>query len=437
MANIRERNGSYQITVSLGRDMAGKQIRESLTYKPRATSPKAIEKEVAAAAVTFEREVREGRYLSGEKLTFERFVEEYWKPQWSVENLTLSCQEDYYDKIKRHAYPAFKTMKIARIMPLHIQNIIADMKSRGLAPRTIKRAIVPINSVFSYAYRLRLIQENPCERCELPKIKQDTAIHYFTVDQAKRFLKFLSEPYTTTHKAHERIDDTGKAYSVPEYTEKHITQYQFRVFFNLAIYGGFRRGELIGLQWHDIDFEKNKISIVRAAAKVSGGQIIKEPKTAKGKRVVTMPAESMDLLREWNIRQKELCMKLGTQWQGERGDNYNRNFVFIQIDSGKEMYLDTPSSKFRKTITRYNQMIDEDIKKKKATEDDKLPMIKLHDLRHSSATLLISQGMDVETLAARLGHAHPSTTLDIYGHALPENDEIAASIIERLFAVSE
>ena len=436
MASIEKRGDKYCITVSAGYDMSGKKIREKITYTPKARTPKAIAKEVQNAARDFEREVKEGRYLNAEKISFEKFVEEYWRPQWSTENLTLSCQEDYYDKIKRHAYPTLKTMKINRIMPLHVQSIIDDMKKRGLAPRTIKRAIVPINSVFTYAYRMRLIQENPCARCQLPKLEQDTDLHFFTLDQAKRFLDFLLQPYQSTHKAHTRIDDTGLSYKVPEYTENHFIQYQFRVLFELALQGGFRRGELIGLQWRDIDFNDNTIKIERAVAKVNGGQIIKEPKTKKSARTVVMPSESMAYLKEWKKRQQQLSFQLGRQWQGKRGKEYDLNHVFIQADNGLAMYLDTPSKKFRQTIKRYNAMIDQKIKNKTATENDKLPNIHLHDLRHTSATLLISEGMDIETVAERMGHAHASTTLDIYGHALPGRDQKAAAILDKLFLTS-
>ena len=436
MASIQRRGDSYYFSVSLGRDMNKKQIRETKTYIPTAKTPKAIEKEVQAAARDFEREVREGRYLSGERITFEEFHKKYYEPQWGSVHLTQAVQEQYRDLVERWAYPVFKSFKMARIMPLHCQQIVDTMRNKGLAPKTIKKAFTAINSVFRYAYRMRIIQENPCERCELPKLKQDTGLHYFTLDQARTFLDFLSEPYQSTYKAHSRTDDTGKRYSVPEYTETHVMRYQFDVLFNLAIFGGFRRGELVAMQWRDVDFENRTISVQRAAAKIEGGQIIKEPKTQKSVRTVVMPSESMDLLREWKKRQRELYMQLGTQWKGKRGKSYDENFIFIQCDTGLMMYLDTPAKKFRQTIARYNEMIDRLIEEKKAIQTDRLPVIRFHDLRHTSATLLIAEGVDIETISHRMGHAHASTTLDIYGHPLPDRDEQAAATLEKLFTGS-
>ena len=153
-----------------------------------------------------------------------------------------------------------------------------------------------------------------------------------------------------------------------------------------------------------------------------------------------MTSESMGLLKEWKKRQQQICLQLGSQWQGKRGKDYDENFIFIQIDSGKAMYLDTPSQKFPKLIKKYNDSIDEKIKEASSEEEadklqaEKLPEIRFHDLRHTSATLLIADGIDVETVAARLGHSTVSLTLNRYGHALPENDLKAAQALERIFA---
>lgn len=435
MATIRQRGNTYQFIVSLGRGMDGKQVRRTMTFTPTETAPSKIKKEVQRAADAFEADVRAFRIRSG-KITFEQFTEKHWRPEWAKKELTLSQQEKYYFYIQRYGYPVLQTMRIDQIPTPCIQSIMTGLSDR-LAPQTVKHIYTAINSVFKHAVSQGYInhRDNPCPGVKLPKIEQDTELHYFTKDQARTFLDFILRPYESRYTGHSRVDDTGKAYTVPDYTETHITQYQFRVLFDLAIQGGFRRGELIGLQWRDIDFEAKTITISRAVAKVHGGQIIKEPKTKKSARTVVMPTESMKYLQEWKRRQQELCMKLGTQWQGKRGTDFDENHVFIQIDSGLPMYVDTPSNKFRDILTRYNNMIDAEIKKGTATEADKLPTIHLHDLRHTSATLLVASGVDIETVAHRLGHSQVSMTLNRYAHAIPENDVAAAQVLERIFAV--
>jgi integrase len=124
--------------------------------------------------------------------------------------------------------------------------------------------------------------------------------------------------------------------------------------------------------------------------------------------------------------EKELCLQLGTLWIGERGKKFDENYVFIQLDSGLPLHIDTPTHKFKEVIEMYNRTCE--------NEEDKLPLIHLHDLRHTSATLLISNGVDISTVSHRLGHKHTSVTLDVYSHFLPDKDEEASDTLERLLS---
>lgn len=423
MATIRQRGNTYQIRVSCGIGADGKQVAQSITYTPKATAPKAREKEVQAFAIDFERKVKEGKYLTGEKLTFIE-VTEHWRTEWAALNLS-DGGADYLKVIKARAFPAFGNMKISKIMPLHIQELLTGMIRSGRASKTVHYAWVAINSVFRYAYRLRIIQENPCTRCELPKIEADTELHFFTEEQAKRFLnEALTMEYPDTIKGHSRTDDTGKEYAVADYTEIHTVPFQFRPLYALAIYGGFRRGELGALTWRDIDFDAHTVTISKAAALRQGGYTIKEPKTKKGFRTVTLPKVCFDLLRQWKSQEMKIRLAHGTAWKG--AESFEDTFIFIQSD-GKMMDLNTIGQKFKSILKRYNALQED--------EAYKLPEIRFHDLRHTSATLLIGSGCDIETVSRRLGHSKASVTLDIYAHPLPENDRKAADILEKALAI--
>ena len=421
MASIKRRGNTYQFRVSDGFDTEGKRIFRTMTFTPKAKEgTKAYDKEIADAARDFEKMVKEGKYLTGENLTFQA-VAVQWKEQWAAKSLS-DKGDDYMKIIKARAYPAFGSMKISKIMPLHVQTMINEMEKEGLAPATIHRDIVAINSVFRFAYRMKIIQENPCDRCELPKHKADTALHYFTKEQAMTFLnKALTMEYKDTYKGHTRTDDTGKQYEVKSYTEVHRIPLQFRVLYTLAIYGGFRRGELGALTWNDINEVNHTISINKAAALRKGGYIIKGTKTEKGNRIVTMPAICFDLLREWRSEQLKLRFKLGTAWEG--CEDFNDGFIFITA-TGKMMDLHTIGKKFQEILERYNKTC--------KNEADKLPIIRMHDLRHTSPTLLIAAGCDIATVSRRLGHSKISTTLDIYTHATEENDVKASQILEEM-----
>lgn len=423
MASIEKRKDSYRITVSLGFDTEGNQIREKTTYHPTATTTKAIEKEVAAFARDFEKQVKEGKWLSGEKLTF-KAIAERWLKESAPKNLADKGEQNM-DIIKRYAYPAFGTLKISKITTLHIQDMISGMETKGLAPGTIRRAMAAINSVFRYAYRLRIIQENPCtrDRIELPKEPVSNDLHYFTPKQAQVFLEFMQKPFTKTVKAHQQIDDTGKPYNVPEYTQTMYVPLQHQVFFMLAVYGGFRRGELGALTWEDVDYKNRTVTINKALARRKGGQVIKSPKTAHGNRTVMLPEICFSFLRRWQREQLEYRLRLGSAWRGNM--DMDKTNIFMQ-DYGDLMDISTVRKRFRSIVERYNAQCKSD--------DEKLPLIRVHDLRHTSATLLEANGCDIATISKRLGHSKVSVTLDVYSHALPENDEAASDILEKVLA---
>lgn len=426
-----KRNDSYLIRVSMGRDSQGAKIVKSITYHPSATTPKAIEKEVKRFADDYEQKVLHGDIYDGDHITFDSFVK-VWEANWIAVQmkkgeLTQTTYDNYLRHLRIHVLPYIGHMKINKIKALHIQRILNDMTMKGLAPKTVKYTFTSVNSVFTFAYKKDFIDQNPCARCDVPQTKRDQKLHYFTVEQAKRFLEAMKREYPVIHKAHKRtLTQTGEEYVVPDYVQKQTISTQFQAFFYLAIYGGFRRGELCALRWNDIDFKKQTVRIDEAFAKTTKGQMIKGPKTEAGNRTVKLPKICFDVLAEWRKEEIEIMFKLGTAWKGSKQmESFENSFVFIQTDSGEPMNLDTPYHKFKEICAFYNSTCEK--------EEDQLPNIRLHDLRHTSATLLISQNVDIETIAHRLGHSKASVTLDIYGHPLKEMDEKASDTLEALF----
>lgn len=414
----------YLITVSMGRDSQDRQLFERTTYHPKAKTPRAIEKEVDQYAKDFENRVKNGEYYDGEKMTFRTFAET-WKEEWAVSHLTKSVLEGYLDTLERHIFPEIGNLIISKITPLRCQTIIRKLMEAGKKPKTVKRIFTAMRSVFVYAYRMNIIEENPCDRCELPRECADVSLHYFTLDQAKRFLNVaLTKEYTHTFKAHLSHNKiTKEEMQISEYKQKTRIPLQFRVLFTLAIIGGFRRGELLGLTWSDIDEENHTISINKALANTKDGQILKEPKTKKSIRLVTMPIGCFDLLADWKAEQRQKAHNMGSAWQGKHGKDYDDNFIFIQ-DNGLPMNLYTPTHKFKEVIDMYNSTV---------KEDDQLPIIRFHDLRHTSATLLLSENVDIATISHRLGHSRPSITLDVYSHSLFTKDITASKTLSLMF----
>ena len=444
MASITERRNkdgkitSYSIVVYLGRDEAGDKIRETTSYRPKAKTPAKARKEVEDFAREFENAVKDGTaFTSGDRITFAEFVK-FWENNSLSQKvlsgtMTKHTKEDYIRTMDYHVIPKIGHLKMNEIRATHIDRIVIDLLDAGKKPKTIRNIFNIIRSCFEYAFRKNIIKENPCLRCEpLPVVRRDGDLHTFNEDQVRRFLDdALTREYEVRIKGHARqytvYNGTGKKFEVRDYTEHRSVPLQFRVFFNLAIFGGFRRGELIGLNWEDVDPKNQTIRIRKAVSLSDDGQYIKDPKTEAGKRTIKLPQICFDLLDDLKIEQRILCLKLGTAWEGYRGRDFDRNPVFITA-TGARMNVQSPSAKFRKILVAYNKTV---------AEADRLPLIRLHDLRHTSASHLVASGVDIETVAKRLGHSKPSFTLDVYGHALEENDEKASAKLEEIFSKAQ
>ena len=435
--HIERRNDSFKISVYCGRDEKGRQIRKSVTYRSewktssgRMKSEAAVLKEVEEFARDFEKRIKNGEYYEGEEMSFRDFAHNHWLPEWADTHLTEAVKESYCRILTKNYYPLFGNKNISDIRAVEIQAMITRLVRRGFSPKTIKYYITVLNSVMRYAFRMYVIKENPVDRCELPKQHYDTDLHYWTPEQAKTFLyKALPMEYVDTYRAHTRMDDTGICYSVSDYTETHKIEKQWIAYFTLAIYGGFRRGELVALTWQDVDFKSRTISVNKAASRVKGRVILKEPKTKASKRTVVMPRFCMDTLLKWKQCQKRLSMALGPVWQGPRGAKYDENFIFVQMASGKMMDPSSPTNRFRTAVARYNETV--------KNEEEKLPEIRLHDLRHTCATILIAEGVDIETISHRLGHSRASVTLDVYGHFMEHLDDTAADALAKILDPEE
>lgn len=304
------------------------------------------------------------------KLTFAQF-KEIWQTNWlDKRDITLRVREDYIGILKRYIEPFLADKRIAEISAFDIDEIVDCMAKQGYSSKTIRNTFVVINSVFSYAFRKGFIKENPCIRCDdLPPIKSKESIHYFSEEQARLFLFQL-----------EREDLT------------------YRTFYTLALFGGFRRGELCALCWSDIDFDNRCISITKSMTHVNGKEFIKPPKTRSGYRIVVLPDFCFELLKEL------------------KKENRNSSFVFLKKRTEEPLSLQQATNEFARILGNCPE----------------LPKIRLHDLRHTSATLLLAYGTDIETVAHRLGHSKPSVTIDIYGHAIKSMDYKAAETLDTL-----
>lgn len=421
MASIRKRGNSYQIIVSNGRDINGKQLLETATFTPDPEkTDKQNEKALQLFAMEFEKKVKDGKCFSGQRMTYSSYID-LWLSDYAEKQMERTSFERCESALRTVILPSLGHLKLSAIKPLHIQKLYDNMLKNGYekygkhheySPNTIKRVHQIISSSLNTAVYWQLIEDNPCKRVKPPKVEKQVEVKHFTLEQAQVFLEYLNEPYYITYRGKQKKDGSPSK----TYHERREIPLQFRVFFNLALFGGFRCGEIVALTWDDIDYMHNTVEIRKSAARVKEGIIIKAPKTFSSNRIVTLPADCMKLLKRLEIQQKEYRLQVGEYWKGE-------GYIFTQ-DDGSIMDLSTPNKVFKKIIRRYNEDIN---------HQEKLPEITLHGLRHTSATLLIAQNIDVKTVSKRLGHSETSTTIDIYAHALQKRDEEAADSLNVLF----
>jgi integrase len=367
MATITKRGDTYRIRTSCGYDVNGKQVIKSMTYKPQpGMSDRAIEKEVNRQAILFEEQCKQGQSVTAAK--FETFAETWLKDyaEITVKRTTMCV---YRELIKR-IYPVIGHIRIDKISPLNIQKLVQTLSNEGMSPRTIKTYVRFVSGILNYAIKKRLITYNPCTTVDFPKErpKEQLTHEIYSIEEVKHLLELLKQ------------EDNEK--------------YPFYVYFVLAVYMGARKGELLGLEWKDIDFENEMISINRAYyySYLEREYYTDTPKTATSRRSLKLPVHVLETLRdlqEWQNKYKEIC---GGSWV-----DTDRLFVTF---NGEPMATTAPRDYFQRFCKRNG-----------------IRYIKPHAFRHFNASILINSGVDIVTVQAALGHSTPITTLRVYSHA--------------------
>ncbi len=433
MASVQKKGEKYYITVSNGFDRNGKRIRYKTIYTPDPDlTPAKQKKALERFIIEFEDKIENGTSMDGDKLTFREFAE-IWLHDVIKKNIEEATYVNYERYLNTKINPYIGEIKLSKIRPHTIVKLYDSLIAEGYIRNgkrceyqyiTLKRVQDVLNGIFKTAVQWEIMARNPCDVVKTPKVgKGKEKIKYLDERQIRLFLGALDQEYKAVFRAHDRIDDTGKQYHVDSYTMTYKLPLQYIVFFYVALFGGLRRGENIALTWEDIDFESNTISINKATGKGVHGQYMKETKTKNSVRTINVPSEVMRLLKKLKLEQNKQRLVMGEEWVetlDENGKPYH--FIYTQAD-GRQMYIDTPSQRFTKLIKDYNKTVE--------NEEDKLPQISLHGLRHTMATLLIADGTEISTVSGRLGHADISTTLDIYTHFLKERDKTASKTLEK------
>lgn len=285
--------------------------------------------------------------------------------------------------ISKGVLPTLSDKQIAKLTVKHMQDWKNETAKKGFAQATLRNYYGEFRQMLNYAVRMGYIPKNPLTVVgnfkQSFEIKPKDKIQYYTVEQ---FIKFIAE----AKKAAQEKDT--------------INEWSYYVFFNIAFYTGARKGEIYALKWSDI--EGNILHIRRSVAQKYGkGDIETPPKNKSSYRDLQIPAPLMEIFLEQKERQMQ-------------DENFTEDY---RVCGGITCIRDS-------TVTNKNV---------EYGNKAGLPHIRVHDFRHTHATLLINEGINVQEIARRLGHSSTKETLETYAHLYPREEERSIRILDKIF----
>lgn len=384
MAGSIEKRGKdkWRLVYSMGFDQDGKRIRKTRTVTAK---NKTEARKLLAEFVT---EIEVGEYIDPSKMKFKDFVKE-WKEKYGNKHLSVSTLETYEYILDGYILPKFGNMRIDEIKPIHIIDYLSglekdgarlDGKKGGLSSSSIHYHYRILRDILGRATEWKLIKSNPVESVKRPKVTYKEADIYTEEEAIELFEKLQGEVIHA------------------------------RILITLALTTGMRKGELLALQWQDIDLENGMITVKHSLqyTKVKGYRLVTPKNNAV--RIISLTPELIGELKSYKHQKNKERLQAAELWEGGE-----YNFVF-STTFGKPFYPSVPNTWFRRfaerAVIRY---------------------ISPHKLRHTSATLLINQGVHAKVISERLGHADIKTTMNTYGHYIKKADEEAANKFSSLF----
>ncbi|CCQ96582.1 Integrase family protein [[Clostridium] ultunense Esp] len=322
-----------------------------------------------------------GTFVEPTKKTVRAYLEE-WLEQAAKKRVSERTYQDYRGLLERYVYPVIGEHKLSKLKPLDIQKLINDMHDKGIT-RTTQYTVTVLKQALKQAVKWQLIPRNPAELVEIPRKKaiidddEDGNMRVLTKEEAIWFKEAASsDPY----------------YAL----------------FMLMLTTGVRPGEAYALKWDEVDLENGRIFIKTSLYRTKDGWKLKEPKTPGSRRNITIPPEMINILKEHKEKQEERKKKKAESYK-------DYGFVFT-ADNGEPIT-------HRNLVKRHFKPI---------LELAGLPPIRIYDLRHTCATLLLLAGISPKVVAERLGHASVNMTLNRYSHVLPDMQQKASDALQEM-----
>lgn len=418
---LTDKNGNkyWRIQVSRGTGNAPFETRFYYPLKENGdpVSKKVAEKELGIFARDFEKNCKEGRVLTRQQKkaleeqkkreeeersrqeaaikTVKQYAENVFLPAKEIQRKQNTYQY-YKNALSNHILPLFGEYKMRDITSAMLSAFVLDLQTSGLSHSTILGIYITLNQMFKKAYFEEEIDRNPMDRVERPRRKSNevrsSEAESFTADEIKNILDKLSEEPLKWQTMIRLMKDTG-----------------------------CRKGEACGLKWENVDFVNNEISIVNNLCYTPSKGVYEEtPKNGKG-RTIPVPFETMDYLRKWKTEQEETRKKRVKRLEKENKpleiDKISKSeFVFNEKGYSSPMHPQAPNRYFKKFGEKYGVK-------------DFHP----HKLRHSFASIAITNGADIASVSEILGHSDKATTLKMYTHADKESMRRASETFMKAF----
>lgn len=343
----------------------GKQIQRSITGK--------TQKEVAQKLKAATAAIDAGTYIAPSKMTVGEWLE-IWTADY-LGGVKPRTVDSYKTTVRLYLKPAFGNVKLEALTAHEIQGFYNSLTRRGLSAKSVKNVHGVLHRALGQAMRIGYIRFNPADACELPRIE-------------KKELRPLDEK-------------ESRAFL------EAIQGHRFETLYKMTLFTGLREGEVLGLKWDRVDFQRGTILVDRQLQQPRQGSreyFLASTKSGKA-RTVTPAPWVMTLLKHHRAAQAKQRLKAGTLWAGE-------DYVFTD-ELGHHLTQPAVYHAYKKVVASIGR-----------------PDARFHDLRHSYAVAAIRAGDDIKTVQGNLGHATASFTLDVYGHVTDQMKQDSAQRME-------
>jgi integrase len=312
-----------------------------------------------------------GRRVEGVTVTLDEFLDR-WLDTAAKPKLRDKSYESYESLLRRYIRPVLGGRILSAVTPLDVQEAYQKMIDRGLSSRTVRYTHSVLRSAIRQAIRWRLLLQDPTDGAQLPRLGR-REMSVLTAEQSRILLSAVLK----TH--------YGPVIAV-------------------ALTTGMRPSEYLALKWSDIAWDRGTVSVVRTLEKVKGSWRFADTKRDRSRRVIK--------LQEWVL--ETLKRLQGSRQRSESEIPETANLLFT-TPAGRPIYSDKLAKRFKAILRQAG-----------------LPVVRLYDLRHTSATLALAAGVPPKVVAEQLGHASAAFTLDVYAHLLPHMQEQAAKKVEEV-----